>query len=82
MLNVALFGCTAKKWRDDNPDKTGNVRDYATLEQLIVLTNLESMNAKFIGDGLEQRQRLIELNKIARTQLKSLLDSQSIKRLK
>ena len=82
LLNVALFGCMAKEWRDNNQDKDGNVRDYATIEQLIVLVNLESLNAKLIEDGLSQEQRLIELNKVARTQLKSLLNNQSIKRLK
>lgn len=82
LLNVALFGCTAKEWRNNNPDKTGNVRDYSTIEQLIVLVNLESLNAKLIEDGLNQDKRLIELNKIARTQLKSLLNNQSVKKLK
>lgn len=82
LLNVALFGCTAKEWRDNNPDKTGNMRDYSTIEQLIVLVNLESLNAKLIEDGSSQEQRLIDLNKIARTQLKSLLNNQSVKRLK
>lgn len=81
LLNVALFGCTAKEWRNNNQDKTGNLRDYSTIEQLIVLVNLESLNAKLIEDGLTQEERLIELNKIARTQLKSLLNNQSIKRL-
>ncbi len=82
LLNVALFGCTAKEWRDNNPDKTGNIRDYSTIEQLIVLVNLESLNAKLIEDGLSQEQRLIDLNKIARTQLKSLLQNETVKKLK
>ena len=81
LLNVALFGYTAKEWRNNNPDKDGNIRDYASIEQLIVLSNLESINAKLINDNLVQEQRLIELNKIARIQLKSLLNNQSIKRL-
>lgn len=81
LLNVALFGFTAKEWRDNNTDKTGNARDYSTIEQLIVLVNLESLNAKLIEDGLNQEKRLIELNKVARTQLKSLLNNQSVKRL-
>ncbi|WP_244834658.1 KilA-N domain-containing protein [Clostridium sp. BJN0001] len=81
MLNMALFGKTAKQWRDENPDLKGNIRDYATIEQLIVMANLENMNANFIGKGLDQKQRLIELNKIARTQLKSLLDNKSVKKL-
>lgn len=81
LLNVALFGFTAKEWRNNNPDKTGNVRDYSTIEQLIVLVNLESLNAKLIEDGLNEEERLVELNKIARTQLKSLLKNQSVRRL-
>lgn len=81
MLNMALFGKTAKQWRDENSDLKGNIRDYATIEQLIVMANLENMNANFIEKGLEQRKRLIELNKIARTQLKSLLDNKSVKKL-
>lgn len=82
VLNVALFGKTAKEWRNENPDLKGNIRDYATIEQLIVMVNLENMNANFIEKGLEQKQRLIELNKIARTQLKSLLNNKSVKDLK
>lgn len=81
MLNLALFGKTAKQWRDENPDLKGNIRDYATIEQLIVMANLENMNANFIENGLSQKQRLIELNKIARTQLKALLDNKSVKKL-
>ncbi len=81
VLNMALFGKTAKQWRDENSDLKGNIRDYATIEQLIVMANLENMNANFIEKGLEQRKRLIELNKIARTQLKSLLDNKSVKKL-
>lgn len=82
VLNVALFGKTAKEWRNENPDLKGNIRDYATIEQLIVMVNLQNMNANFIEKGLEQKQRLIELNKIARTQLKSLLNNKSVKDLK
>ncbi len=67
LLNVALFGITAKEWRDDNPDKSGNVRDYATLEQLVVLSNMESINALLIRQGLPQAGRLIQLNKVAIT---------------
>ncbi|WP_373897799.1 KilA-N domain-containing protein [Haloimpatiens sp. FM7315] len=81
MLNMALFGKIAKQWRDENPDSKGNIRDYATIEQLIVMANLENMNANFIEKGLDEKQRLIELNKIARTQLKSLLDNKSVKKL-
>ncbi|MBI5729703.1 MAG: KilA-N domain-containing protein [Ignavibacteriales bacterium] len=82
LLNVALFGITAKEWRDNNPDKKGNVRDYAELEQLVVLSNLESINAVMIRQGLPQSERIIRLNEIAITQMKSLLESSSIKRLK
>ncbi|MCL6098503.1 MAG: KilA-N domain-containing protein [Bacteroidetes bacterium] len=82
LLNVALFGITAKEWRDNNPDKKGNVRDYAELEQLVVLSNLESINAVMIRQGLPQSERIIRLNEIAISQMKSLLESSSIKRLK
>lgn len=82
LLNVALFGITAKEWRDDNPDKSGNIRDYATLEQLVVLSNMESINALLIRQRLPQTERLIQLNKVAITQMKSLLESNTIKRLK
>jgi len=82
LLNVALFGITAKEWRDNNPNKDGNIRDYATLEQLVVLSNIESINALLIHQGLTQNERLIQLNKTAITQMKSLLDSNAIKKLK
>ena len=82
LLNVALFGITAKEWRDDNPDKNGNIRDYATLEQLVVLSNMESISALLIRQGLPQTERLIQLNKVAITQMKSLLESNTIKKLK
>lgn len=81
VLNVALFGMTAKDWRDQNANKAGNIRDYATVTQLVVLTNLESFNAEFIKQGLSQRERLIKLNQIAISQMKSLLDNSTIKRL-
>ncbi len=68
----------AKEWRDNNPNKDGNIRDHATIEQLIVLINLESLNAKLIEDGLSQEQRLVELNRIARTQLKSLVQNKTV----
>lgn len=80
--NVALFGITAKVWRIDNPNNKGNIRDHATLEQLVVLSNLESINALLITQGLTQNDRLIQLNKIAITQMKSLLESNAIKNLK
>ena len=82
LLNVALFGITAREWRDNHPDKKGNIRDFATLEQLVVLSNMESINALLIGQGLSQSDRLVQLNKVAITQMKSLLESKSIKKLK
>ena len=82
ILNVDLFGITSKEWRDNNPESKGNIRDNSTLEQLVVLSNLESINALLITQGLNQNNRLIELNKIAITQMKSLLDSKAIKKLK
>ena len=82
LLNVALFGVTAKIWRDNNPDQKGNIRDYATLEQLVVLSNMESINALLIQQGLSQSERLIQLNKVAITQMKSLLGNSAMKKLK
>ena len=82
LLNVALFGMTAKDWRDNNSDKSGNIRDYATMEQLVVLSNMESINALLIRQGLSQNERLIQLNKVAITQMKSLTESNVTKRLK
>jgi hypothetical protein len=82
LLNVALFGFTAKQWRDNNPDKEGNVRDYATIEQLVVLSNMESINAVLIHQNLSPSQRLQQLNQIAITQMKSLITNQQIKNLK
>jgi hypothetical protein len=82
LLNVALFGITAKEWRDSNAKKDGNIRDSATLEQLVVLSNMESINALLIRQGLTQNERLTQLNKTAITQMKSLLESNAIKKLK
>lgn len=82
LLNVALFGKTAKQWREENPMAKGNIRDEATIEQLVVLSNMESINAVFINQGLSQSQRLAELNKMAITQMKSLLNNSSMKKLK
>lgn len=82
MLNMALFGKTAKKWREENPEAKGNIREEATIEQLVVLSNMESINAIFIEQGLSQNERLIQLNKMAITQMKSLLSSTSMKKLK
>ena len=72
ILNVAMFGLTAKQWREQNPDLKGNIRDYATINQLICLSNMENLNAVFINDGLPQSQRLEKLNKIAIEQMKVL----------
>ncbi len=82
LLNVALFGTTAKEWRDRNPGKTGNIRDYATLEQLVVLSNMESINALLIEQGLAQSDRLLQLNKVAITQMRSLIENKATKKLK
>ena len=72
MLNVAMFGVTAKEWREANPDLKGNIRDYATINQLICLSNMENLNAVFINDGMPQSERLEKLNKIAIQQMKVL----------
>jgi hypothetical protein len=82
LLNVALFGITAKEWKDNNPNQKGNIRDYSTLEQLVVLSNMESINALLIEQGLIQKDRLVQLNKVAITQMKSLVESKAIKKLK
>ncbi|SEL41127.1 KilA-N domain-containing protein [Parapedobacter koreensis] len=82
VLNMALFGKTAKQWRDDNADKKGNIRDYATIEQLVVLSNMESTNALLIHQGLDQSERLIQLNRMAIMQLRSLVaHKKSVKKL-
>ena len=78
MLNVALFNKTAKEWREENQDLKGNMRDYASLNELLVLANMESYNAVLIGKGIEQKERMVELRNLARTQLislKKLVDS-------
>lgn len=82
LLNVALFGKTAKQWRDENPESEGNIRDFATLEQLVVLSNLESVNAILIQQNLPQSTRLQQLNQIAITQMTSLMNNPNVKRLK
>jgi hypothetical protein len=82
VLNMALFGITAAQWRSENPDKKGNIRDFASIEQLVVLSNSESINALLIRQGLEQSARLIELNQIAISQMQSLLNHKAIKKLK
>lgn len=82
MLNVALFGQTAKQWRDAHPGAEGNIRDHAPLEQLVVLTNLESLNSVLIRQGLSQSERLRKLNEIAISQMRTLLAAGNVKRLK
>jgi hypothetical protein len=82
VLNVALFGKTAKQWRNENPDFEGNIRDYSTIEQLLVLANLESLNAEFIKMGLMQAERLVKLNQTAISQMNSLATNKNIKKLK
>jgi len=82
LLNVALFGMTAKEWRDANPNKRGNIRDYADVTQLVCLANLESLNAEFIRQGLPQGKRLMMLNEIAIVQIKSLISNPTTKKLK
>ena len=82
MLNVALFGKTAFQWRTENSDAEGNIRDTATIEQLVVLSNMESINALLIHQQLTQSERLVQLNQIAITQMKSLLNHQGLKKLK
>lgn len=78
VLNVAIFGLTAKQWRENNPDKKGSQRDYATIEELIVISNLESRNAELIDKGIDQKSRLKLLNELARKQMKSLLNSRTL----
>jgi hypothetical protein len=82
LLNVALFGQTAKQWRDTNPKLDGNIRDYATVEQLLVLSNIEGMNAEFIHIGVAQGERLKKLNKIAIRQMQLLTTDPAVKQLK
>lgn len=81
MLNVAMFGMTAKEWRDSHPDLKGNIRDYATINQLICLSNMENLNAVFINEGMKQSERLERLNRIAIHQMKVLEESTNIKML-
>jgi hypothetical protein len=81
VLNMALFGMTAKQWRDENPQEKGNIRDYAEISQLVCLSNLENLNAHFIEEGFAQHERLAKLNKIAIHQMKLLTENRSIKKL-
>lgn len=82
ILNVALFGITAKEWKDANPKVKGNMRDDANIEQLIILSNMESINALLIEQGLSQKERLVQLNRVAISQMKSLLTNNLLKSLK
>ena len=82
LLNVALFGITAKQWREQNPNFEGNIRDEATIEQLVVLSNLESLNSVFIHQEIESSERLSQLNKIAISQMKALVSNNQIKKLR
>jgi hypothetical protein len=81
VLNMALFGMTAKDWRDTNPDKKGNIRDYADVSQLVCLSNLENLNAVFIKDNMPQGERLVRLNQIAIHQMKLLTQNTGVKKL-
>mgnify|MGYP004448478511 CR=1 FL=1 len=79
---MAMFGITAKEWRESNPDAKGNMRDYATINQLICLSNMESINAMLINDGVPQSERLMKLNKSAIHQMQVLEETESRKLLK
>lgn len=81
VLNVALFGMTAKEWKENNPDLRGNIRDYSSLINLVILSNLESTNAEFIKLGIPQSERLIRLNDSARNQIEILKNNKGIKEL-
>jgi hypothetical protein len=82
VLNVAMFGITAKQWRDTNPELKGNMRDYANINQLICLANMENLNAVFINEKMPQNERLVKLNQIAIQQMKILIDVENRKLLK
>ena len=82
VLNVAMFGMTAKQWREANPNLKGNIRDYATINELICLSNMENINAVLINDGMPQGERLIKLNQIAIQQMQVLEDNSGRKLLK
>ena len=82
ILNMALFGKTAIQWRDENPNEKGNIRDMATIQQLVVLSNLESINALLISQEIKQQIRLVQLNSIAISQMKSLMDKKILVNLK
>ncbi len=82
VLNMALFGRTAKQWRNENLDKKGNIRDYANVSQLVCLSNLENLNAHFIQEGINQSQRLKKLNFVAIHQMKLLVLDKGLRKLK
>jgi hypothetical protein len=82
ILNMALFGITAAQWRVKNPDKKGNIRDYADISQLVCLSNLENLNALFINEGLSPRDRLVKLNSIAIQQMRLLVNDKGVTQLK
>ena len=82
VLNMAMFGITAKQWRDSNPDLKGNIRDYATINELICLSNMENLNAVFINENMPQSERLVKLNQIAIQQMKVLQEVENRKLLK
>ena len=81
VLNKALFGMTAKEWKDNNPKLEGNIRDYADVYQLVILANIENMNAEYIKVGIPQNERLLKLNESAISQMKSLIGNASVKKL-
>ncbi|WP_374197088.1 hypothetical protein [Acetivibrio sp. MSJd-27] len=81
-MNMALFGKTAKQWRSENPDKKGNIRDDASINELICLSNLENINAMFINENIPQSERLIKLNQIAIHQMSVLQEVENRKYLK
>ena len=81
VLNVAMFGMTAKQWQEANPEQKGNIRDYATINKLICLSNMENLNAVFINDGLPQPERLAKLNAIAIQQMRVLTEDHRILKL-
>jgi len=81
ILNMALFGKTAAQWRAENPDETGNIRDFANVSQLVCLSNLENLNAVFINEGLEQAERLTRLNQIAIQQMRILVEDRATRKL-
>ena len=82
VLNIAMFGMTARQWREQNPDKKGNIRDYASINELICLSNMENLNSVFINDGMLQSERLVKLNQIAIQQMRILEDTGDRKLLK